>query len=190
MPEQRRAGRTRSEEARTAILDATARQFAERGYENLTIEGIAAAAGVGKQTIYRWWRSRSELVSDCLLEGRLLPGRFLLPDTGDLRADLESWLADVLSLLSQDESQDMIRSLIQAAAQNEEVGRRLRDRLSADDSVTQRLQAGIDAGQLRPDAPLPEIADALVGAIILRALSRTGADASPARLVAAILGEG
>lgn len=187
MTEQRRGGRTRSEESRIAILDATARLFAERGYDHLTIEGIAAEAGVGKQTIYRWWRSRSELVSECLLDGRLLPGRFLLPDTGDLRADLESWLADVLTLAGPDAEQ-LMRSLIQAAAENEEVGRRLRERLSADDSVTDRLRAGVAAGQLRADAPILEIADALVGAIILRALSRTGGDASPARLVDAILG--
>ena len=188
MTEQRRGGRSRSEESRIAILDATARLFAERGYDHLTIEGIATAAGVGKQTIYRWWRSRSELVSDCLLDGRLLPGRFLLPDTGDLRADLESWLADVLTLLSRPDAEQLMRSLIQASAENEEVGRRLRDRLSADDSVTDRLEAGIAAGQLRADAPTVEMADALVGAIILRALSRSGGDASPARLVDAILG--
>ncbi|HWM34060.1 MAG TPA: TetR/AcrR family transcriptional regulator [Pseudolysinimonas sp.] len=188
MTEQRRGGRARSEESRNAILDATALLFAQRGYDHLTIEGIAAAAGVGKQTIYRWWRSRGELVADCLLDGRLLPGRFLPPDTGDLRADLAAWLADVLTLLDRTDGEQLMRSLIQAAAENEEVGRRLRERLSADASVTERIQAGIDAGQLRSGAPVAEIADALVGAIILRALSRSGAEASPARLVDAVLG--
>ena len=75
-PEQRR-GPGRSESARLAILTATARQFAERGYDSLTMEGIAAEAKVGKQTIYRWWPSRSALVADALAEGLIMPDWFV-----------------------------------------------------------------------------------------------------------------
>jgi AcrR family transcriptional regulator len=68
----RTTGTKRSEAARTAILNATARQFAERGWEQLSIEGIAADADVGKQTIYRWWSSKSAFVAECLLERLVL----------------------------------------------------------------------------------------------------------------------
>ena len=46
--------------------------FAERGYDHLTMEGIAATAGVGKQTVYRWWPSKGAVIAECLLEGKLL----------------------------------------------------------------------------------------------------------------------
>ena len=53
-----RAGPVRSAAAREAILAATAKMFQEQGYDQLSIEGIAREAGVGKQTIYRWWGSK------------------------------------------------------------------------------------------------------------------------------------
>jgi AcrR family transcriptional regulator len=183
-----RQGPVRSEAARRAILDATARLVAERGYDHLTMEGIAAAAGVGKQTIYRWWPSRGALVSECLLEGRLLPGRFKLPDTGDLRRDLVSWLDDVFQYAESAEGVAVVRSLVAAAAEYDEVGRRLHESLGITASLTDRLQKAVDADQLRADAPLAEIGEALVGAMLLRALGRSTADPGLAeRLVDVVL---
>src|SRR5687768_4995339 len=57
----------RSEPARRAILAAALDQVAEVGYAKLSIEGIAGAAGVGKQTIYRWWPSKGAVLLDSLL---------------------------------------------------------------------------------------------------------------------------
>ncbi|MDI3330769.1 MAG: helix-turn-helix domain-containing protein [Micrococcus sp.] len=50
-------GRPRSEKSRVAVLTAAAELMLAGGFEHLTVEGIAAAAGVGKQTVYRWWGS-------------------------------------------------------------------------------------------------------------------------------------
>jgi len=61
-----RSGPVRSEAARQAILEATARLLVERGYDHLTMEGIAATAGVGKQTVYRWWPSKGAVIAECL----------------------------------------------------------------------------------------------------------------------------
>ncbi len=66
-----RSGPVRSEAARLAILDAAVALFAERGYDHLTIEGIARRAGVGKQTIYRWWSSKGDVIAEAILEGRV-----------------------------------------------------------------------------------------------------------------------
>jgi len=81
-----RPGRRRDPEVDEAILDATLALFAEGGYRGITIEGVAARAGVGKASVYRRYPTREALVVDamrvrlCLIHD--------LTDTGDLRADL------------------------------------------------------------------------------------------------------
>ncbi len=187
MPEGRR-GAIRSEAARIAILRATAGQVAERGWDQLTIEGIAAAAGVGKQTIYRWWPSRSALIADCLLEGMLLPEYFLPPDTGDVRADLVVWIDAILGFAEDPRSAELFRSLIAAAAEDEQVGIRLSEALGIPSDLSRRLETAQAAGELAADAPIREIGDALVGAVILRVMARDAADPDFAqRLVDALL---
>jgi len=184
-----RQGPVRSEAARVAILEATARLFAARGYDHLTMEGIAAEAGVGKQTIYRWWPSKGAVVADCMLEDRLMPKRFALRNSGDVREDLIAWLAEIFSVLDQPGGEALMRSIVAAAAENAGVGQRLHQTLGAEESLTERLQAAVDTGDLRPDAPLTEIGDALIGAVILRSLSRTSTDLeSVRRLIDVVLG--
>lgn len=184
-----RRGAVRSDAAHRAILEATARLFAERGYDHLTIEGIAVEAGVSKQTIYRWWPGRGDLIAECLLEGLLLPDRLIPASTGDVRADLLAWLREISVALGGPSGEGLLRSLVAAAAENADVGRRLYDSLGAASSLAERLEKAIEQGDLRSDAPVQEIAEALVGAIILRALSRDRADADTApRLIDAVLG--
>ena len=57
----------RSERSRQAILTATADLLGEVGYSKLAVEAIAARAGVGKQTIYRWWPDKGAVVLDAYL---------------------------------------------------------------------------------------------------------------------------
>lgn len=188
MPEGRR-GAVRSEAARVAILEATVALFAERGYDHLSIEGIAARAGVGKQTVYRWWPGKSALVAECLLEGMIIPERFAVPDTGDLRADVTAWLGQVEAVLDSPTGEGLFRSLIAAASENAEVARRLRESLADPRLFAPRLRAARESGELRADLPIDEVSETLVGALLLRALARTPADPGlPARLVDLTLG--
>lgn len=86
----RRPGRPRSEQTRRAILAASIAELQERGYAALTIEGIAARAGAGKQTIYRWWASKADVVLDAMLD--VAETRIVVPDEGSLNADLSAFL--------------------------------------------------------------------------------------------------
>src|SRR5450432_744304 len=79
-------GRPRSAEADRAILAATLELLAERGLDAMSIEEVAARAGVGKTTIYRRWPSKGLLALDAFVIS--FRAEQPLPDTGTLRGDL------------------------------------------------------------------------------------------------------
>jgi AcrR family transcriptional regulator len=81
------SGRPRSEASRQAILDATVALLEEDGWSALTIEKVAASAGVGKQTIYRWYDGDlGRIVVEAYVDAS--DTRLAAPDTGSVRADL------------------------------------------------------------------------------------------------------
>lgn len=79
-------GRPRSPEADKAILWASLDLLAEGGYAGLTMEGIAARAGVGKATLYRRWKSFEDVVAAAVTD--FVEGKIQIPDTGSLEHDL------------------------------------------------------------------------------------------------------
>jgi AcrR family transcriptional regulator len=187
MAGQARRGPKRSEEARLAILRAAAARVMAHGYEHLTMEGIAAEAKVGKQTIYRWWPSRSALVADCLAERLLLPELFVPEDSGDLRADVTRWLDNIVGFLGAPGNAGLLRSLVVAAAENTDVATRLNDSLGMWEMLGDRFTAAIAAGQLPPGTPVVELGDALIGAIVLRGLRHGELDTAFAHHVVDLL---
>lgn len=81
-----RATRRRGAALEQAILDAAAGELAEVGYQNLTMDGVAARAGTSKNVIYRRWPNRAALCIAAYL--KMLPtAPEDTPDTGDLRSD-------------------------------------------------------------------------------------------------------
>jgi AcrR family transcriptional regulator len=119
-----RPGRKRSEEARRAILAAALELTAEAGYAGLTIDGIAARSGSGKQTIYRWWPSKD----DVLLEAGAAKADLHVPtaDEGSYRADLRAFLTASFALVRQRQLTDVLRALMARAQIDEEFGQRFR----------------------------------------------------------------
>ena len=81
----RKPGRPRSAQADQAILRATLEELAELGIEAMSIEGVAARAGVGKTTIYRRWPSKDELIKAAVSVVHI---QTPIPDTGHLRDDV------------------------------------------------------------------------------------------------------
>lgn len=161
------------------MLAATTRLFHEQSYDKLTIEGIAREAGVGKQTIYRWWSSRGAVIADCLTEGRLFPVDFDVPNTGELLPDIESWLSTVLMVLDARNGGELVRSLVAAAAEDPAVGHGLSEGLGVESSLSTRLERAVGDGQLPEDAPIDEIGQAILGAIIVRSLGRRSDSGEP-----------
>jgi AcrR family transcriptional regulator len=159
--------RRRSEKSRTAIVTATRELLMERGFDGLTIEAVAGRAGVGKQTIYRWWPSRPALVADVVLEDadKILAS---VDHTEDLAADLVRWVGKLVASLTTARGLAMLRILTVAGMEHEDTGVRLRAGFSAPlhESVRARLVAdGIDA------AAAESAADAIVGGVVYPILS-------------------
>ena len=138
--------RRRSEKSRTAIVNATRELLLERGFDGLTIEAVAARAGVGKQTIYRWWPSRPALVADVMLEDAdtILAS---VEHTDDVTADLVGWVRKLAATLTTVRGSAMLRTLTAAGMEHHETAAKLRAGFSdpLHDSVRTRLVAeGVD----------------------------------------------
>ncbi len=111
-----RRGRPRSEEADRAILRAATEVLAERGLGGMSIEEVAARAGVGKATVYRRWPSRGALAFEAFrAEFKSLQP---LPDTGTLRGDLLAALQGWIRAVTGTRAGRMLAGLI-AGAQND-----------------------------------------------------------------------
>ncbi|MGI8710267.1 MAG: TetR/AcrR family transcriptional regulator [Acidimicrobiales bacterium] len=89
----RGAGRPRSTLVDQAIRGAAQELLVEQGYGGMTMEAVAARAGVGKATVYRRWSTKAELLVDSL-RGHDAP-QVPLPDTGDVRADVKTMLVAI-----------------------------------------------------------------------------------------------
>jgi AcrR family transcriptional regulator len=165
-----RRPRRRSERARVAILQATNELLHEHGLENLSIEAVAARAGVGKQTIYRWWPTRPPLVADALLHrDDLAP---LLPaDTGDVVKDLSRWAGGLADSLGTPRGAATLRMLTAAASEHPEISRRLHERFSGplQTAAYERLRAApeLDA----TPAQRRHAVDAIIGSLVYKVLS-------------------
>jgi len=148
-----RSGRPRSEASRRSILDAMSRLIVEHGYENLTLGEAATSAVVGKQTLYRWWRSKAALVADCVLENSLAFTPVTVSASGDALAAIHSWLSDSYSRMSQPGQVELFRGLTAAASSEESVRARLDERFSGPliDGIDAALLSGIAAGDIRAD---------------------------------------
>ncbi|MGW0659629.1 TetR/AcrR family transcriptional regulator [Streptodolium elevatio] len=84
----RRFPRRRGQVLARAISVAVVEELAERGYDALTFEGVAARAGTGKSTLYRRWADKPSMIVDCLADALPSPEKHEL--VGDLREDLLS----------------------------------------------------------------------------------------------------
>ena len=119
-----RPGRKRSEDSRLAILTAAFELIGEVGYAGLTIEGIAARSGAGKQTVYRWWPSKADVLLDALATKADL--HVPVPDEGSYAADLRTFFTASFALGRKQQVVDTLRALMAHAQIDAEFGQRFR----------------------------------------------------------------
>jgi AcrR family transcriptional regulator len=162
--------RRRSERSHEAIIAATQQLLLERSYPELTIEGIAARAGVGKQTIYRWWSSKASLVLEAYLSSsNAVPApspAATVPD--DVRA-LLGWL---IAVLAEPTGGHVVAGLVGDLQHDRDLAEGFhRDVVPARrEAMLAALERGRERGEIREDADLELAVDALHGAVFYRLL--------------------
>jgi AcrR family transcriptional regulator len=158
----------RVERSRRIILEAVLDELGDAGYGPMTIEGVAARAGVGKSTIYRHWPGKLELVEDAF---RTLKAAVTVPDGGSFRDRVVSVIEQVASLIAASTYSACMPALIEAAERDPSV-RDFHNRFSGErrEVLVELLRSGVESGDLRADSDPELLADALVGPLILRRL--------------------
>ncbi|WP_067974038.1 TetR/AcrR family transcriptional regulator [Nocardiopsis trehalosi] len=167
----------RSERSRRAILDATRDLVTELGYARISIEAIAARAGVGKQTIYRWWPSKGAVIFDAFLSlSEDDDAGTALPDTGDIEADLRAVMRATAAEFADPAFEAPIRALNTEIINDPDLAAQYRERLAGpvDEVKRERLRSAQRAGQLAADADLDVVLELLYAPLYQRWLLRTG----------------
>jgi AcrR family transcriptional regulator len=162
-------GRRRNEAARAAILTATVDLLRDGGLDSLTIDAIAQAAGVGRQTIYRWWPSKGAMLAEAmgLLAAAVVPPR----ESGSFTADLTGFWVDSFRSLADPGLARGLRDVAAEAQHDEHVAEALAG-FTAQRRAALRavLQRGVDQGQLSPAADLDLLVDLGYGFLWYRLL--------------------
>lgn len=175
-PERRARGRPRSDRARAAILRATRELLEANGLAALTIEGIAARAGVGKPTIYRWWPDRHAVAMAALMESERVSGPADAAGRGPEQrpsaiASLGQQLRRVVEVFSRPVGRAAAR-IIAAADNDSELARAFRNHfiLARREEGRAFLLQAIEEGELRGDIDVEVALDMLFGAVFFRLL--------------------
>jgi AcrR family transcriptional regulator len=160
----------RSESARLAVLEAVDDLLVERGFAGVTIEGIAAKAGVAKQTIYRWWDSKTDILFDALAQDAA--EFFTTPDSGDLGADLRARLRELAAFLTNTDAGAVFRALAGQAQQDPAVAARFASEFMAGQRELDRqpFAQAASRGELSASTDLDLAVDQLVGPVYYRVL--------------------
>lgn len=143
------------------ILNAVVTALQEHEYARLTIEDIAARAGVGKSTIYRWWKHKSELVFEAFKQQT--ESVFDLDFEMSLRDNLTQQLFRLASALNH----PVGRALLVVMAENREAAGVFFTQylLPRREQMHQLIRLSIERGEIRADYPFELMLDTLYGAI-------------------------
>ncbi|MFD7875861.1 TetR/AcrR family transcriptional regulator [Streptomyces sp. NPDC059766] len=151
------------------ILDATRALLADQGYSTLTIEGVAAAAGVGKSTIYRWWPSKEALVADALAEVFRADE---IADRGDTRAELREAVDMTIANYANEDLAASLPALAAGLLPQPELMARFRETFlrRKRENIEIALRRGIQRGDLPADLDTDLVQDLWAGTVLYRRL--------------------
>jgi AcrR family transcriptional regulator len=169
-PIRRRPGRPRSDQSREAILAATAALLTEQGLLGLTIEAVAARAGVGKATIYRWWKTKEALALDAFVAGFIAVPPPALTDTGSLAGDLRTIMVERMRVSSLPGEVRVYSALLAQVREDPAFAAEYRARIYEPQRQRGRdlFARAMARGEIGADADIEAALDLLTGATLYR----------------------
>jgi AcrR family transcriptional regulator len=167
----RSPGRPRSEQARLAILRSTLKLLGKNGFSELTIEAVAAHAGVGKATVYRWWHNKAALIADAFASSTTRKLHF--PDTGSVRTDMSQQMRQVIKIFCSRRGR-IVSAILGGGQSDRDLIAAFRERFlwPRRREAYATVRRGILRGELRKDLDLDLLLDSLYGPIYMRFLIR------------------
>ena len=162
-------GRPRSPETRAKILKAAYEMLNEVGFMDLTIEGVAARAEVGKPTIYRRWKTKAALLMDAFLEA--VNPELAFPDTGVVAEDFREQMQKIVKLMNSSRG-EVLGSVIGCGQADEELIAAFRENwLTPRRKDAKKIfQRGVERGELREGIDAEIVIDALYSPLFYRLL--------------------
>lgn len=176
----------RSESSRRATLEAALDLCTEKGYGRVTIEAIAARAGVSKKTIYRWWPSKSAVLLEAFTEALVTATPFT--DTGDIDTDLRTHVTAAVRVLSIPPFGPAYAGILSELHHDDALAETVRTQLIGPrfEAAVDRLRAAQEQGQIPPGADLRLAVEMLYGPVYYRHVLRK--PMQDAETVAALVG--
>ena len=162
-------GRPRSPETRAKILKAAYEILLEVGFMDLTIEGVAARAKVGKPTIYRRWKTKAALAMDAFLE--VVNPEIAFPDTGSVKEDFREQMLKLVKLMKSSRG-EVLASVIGCGQADEELIAAFRENwlIPRRKDAKQIFQRGVERGELKEGIDAEVAIDALYSPLFYRLL--------------------
>ena len=150
------------------ILALTFQLIADHDVSGVSVDMVAARAGVSKATIYRRWRSREELIQ-ATIDGMRRPARD--PDTGSLRGDLTVLLGELTEFLNRPVGGKVFAAFLNAAVRNPDLSALNREMTDDVRSVYETaIRRGVERGELDSDVDVRLLIDMLISPFIFRLL--------------------
>ncbi len=158
----------RTERSKAAILAATLALLAEEGVGGLTVDAVAARAGVGKATVYRHWASRAELIVDAISS---VITEDEAVDHGSLRQDLEATYERIVQVCGTSVMAQVLPTLAEAASRDPELAHVHKDFVARRrHHLVAALERAAARGELRPGLDVSVVADLVAGPMFYKKL--------------------
>jgi AcrR family transcriptional regulator len=169
-PVRRGRGRPRDPKTDERIIEAAAALLRQRGFERMTVDAVAAEAGVGKATVYRRWPSKEDLAVAAMK--RLYSVEMPDVDTGSIRTDLAESYRAALTFVGSPEGEAYVKMSIAESVRDERIAALYRNATERAEGQARRMYLrAIERGEVRSDLDLDCCVQWLGGVIAVRAIT-------------------
>lgn len=169
-PLPRRKGRPRDAGADERILAAAAELILLRGYDNMTVDEVAARAKAGKATVYRRWAGKEDLAFAAIEQ--LYGSEFPLPNTGTIVGDLREAFTQALGFVSSEAGKAYLRMTISESLRDERLRLLYTSAHNTQEAAAREMfQRGIDRGELRDDFRIDFAVSWFSGLLVLNTIT-------------------